>query len=164
MSCWIPDSFRKVLEFFESLYQPSGPVGKTKPAGSFGSVCWNGSLGGLIFFVLVLGYSESELNSVCLVEFLSLLGRFLNFLRVSINHLDRLGKPNQPVHLVQFAGTAVWVVWFVCVGSWLFGVGIELRLSCWIPDFVWKVLNIFEIFFQPSGPVGELDRSVCWVS
>ena len=46
----------KVLEFFESLYQPSGPVGKTKLAGSFGSVCWNGSLGGLIclcwFFVI----------------------------------------------------------------------------------------------------------------
>ena len=107
MSCWIPESFRKVLEFFESLYQPSGPVGKTKPAGSFGSVCWNGSLGGLILVVLVLGYLESELNSVCLVGFLSLLGRFLNFFKVSINHLDRLGKPNQPVHLVQFAGTAV---------------------------------------------------------
>ena len=76
-------------------------------------------------------------------------------MRVSINHLDRLGKPNQPVHLVQFARTAVWVVWFVCVGSWLFGVGIELRLSCWIPDFVRKVLEFFEIFFQPSGPVGK---------
>ena len=62
------------------------------------------------FFVLVLGYSESELNSVWLVGFLSLLGRFRNFLRVSINHLNRLGKPNQPVHLVQFAGMAVWVV------------------------------------------------------
>ena len=60
--------------------------------------------------MLVLGYSESESYSVCLVGFLSLLGRFLNFLRVSINHLDRLGKPNQPVHLVKFAGTAVWVV------------------------------------------------------
>ena len=57
--------------------------------------------------MLVLGYSESELNSVFLGGFLSLLGRFLNFLRVSINHLDRLGKPNQPVHLVQLAGTAV---------------------------------------------------------
>ena len=57
--------------------------------------------------MLVLGYSESELNSVCLVRFLSLLGRFLNFLRVSINHLDRLKKQNQPVHLVEFAGTAV---------------------------------------------------------
>ena len=60
--------------------------------------------------MLVLGYSESELNSVCLVEFLSLLGRFLNFLRVYINHLYRLGKPNQPVQLVQFAGTRVSVV------------------------------------------------------
>ena len=107
MSCWIPEYFRKVREFFESLYQPSAPVGKTKLAGSFGSVCWNGSFGGFVLFVLVLGYSESELNSVGLVGFLSLLGRFLNFLRVSINHLDRLGKPNQPVHLVQFVGTAV---------------------------------------------------------
>ena len=103
MSCCIPESFRKVLEFFESLYQPSGPVGKTKPAGSFGSVCWNDSLGGLVF----------------------------------------------------------------CVGSWLFGVGIELRFSCWIPDFVRKVLKIFEIFCQPSGPVGKTKPagsfgSVCW--
>ena len=49
LSCWIPESFRKVLEFFESLNQPSVSVGKTKPAGSFGSVCWNGSLGGLIY-------------------------------------------------------------------------------------------------------------------
>ena len=57
--------------------------------------------------MLVLGYSESELNTVCLVGFLSLLERFLNFLRISINHLDRLGKKNYPVHLVQFAGTAV---------------------------------------------------------
>ena len=63
LSCWISESFRKVLEFFESLYQPSGPVGKTKPAGSFG---W------FDLFVLVLGYSESELNSVCFVGFLTL--------------------------------------------------------------------------------------------
>ena len=100
----------KVLEFFECLYQPPGPVGKTKPAGSFGSVCWNGSLGCLICLCWFFGYSESELNSVCLVGLLSLIGRFWNFLRVSINHLDRLGKPNQPVRFVQFAGTAVWVV------------------------------------------------------
>ena len=110
---------------------------------------------------------NSESITVCFVRFLSLLGRFWNFLRVSINHLDQLGKPNQPVHLVQFAGTAVWVVWFVCVGSWLFGVGIELRLSCWIPDFVRKVLEFFEIFCQPYGPIGKTKPagsfgSVCW--
>ena len=105
--------------------------------------------------MLVLSYSESELNSVCLVGFLSILGRFWNSLRVSINHMDRLGKPNQPVHLVRFAGTAVWVVGFVCVGSWLFGVGIELRLSCWIPESFWKVLEFFESLYQPSVSVGK---------
>ena len=36
------------MKIFEIFFQPSGPVGKTKSAGSFGSVCWNGSLGGLI--------------------------------------------------------------------------------------------------------------------
>ena len=60
--------------------------------------------------MLVLGYSDSELNSVYLVGFLSLLGRFRNFFRVSISHLYRLGKRNKPVNLVQFAGTVVWVV------------------------------------------------------
>ena len=76
-------------------------TGSTVSARQFG---WFG------LFVLVLGYSESELNSVCLVGFLTLQGRFLRFLKYFLNHLDRLGKPNQPVHLVQFAGTAVWVV------------------------------------------------------
>ena len=36
------------MKIFEIFFQPSGPVGKTKPAGSFGLVCWNDSLGGLI--------------------------------------------------------------------------------------------------------------------
>ena len=35
------------MKIFEIFSQPSGPVGKTKPAGSFSSVYWNGSLGGL---------------------------------------------------------------------------------------------------------------------
>ena len=76
------------------------------------------------------------------------------------NRLDWLEKQNQPVHLVQFAGTTVWVVLFICVGSWLFGVIIELYLSCWIPDFVRKLLNFFEIFCQPSGPVGKPNQPV----
>ena len=57
--------------------------------------------------MLVLGYSESELNSVLSCWILESFRKVLEFLRVSTNHLDRLGKPNQPVHLVQFAGTAV---------------------------------------------------------
>ena len=67
----------------------------------------------------------------------------MKIFEIFFNHLYRLEKPNESVHLVQFAGTAVWVVLFVCVGSWLFGVGIELRLSCWIPEFLRKALKIF---------------------
>ena len=40
-----------------------------------------------------------------------------------------VGKPNQPVHLVRFAGMAVCVVCVICVHSWSFGVGIALCLS-----------------------------------
>ena len=58
---------------------------------------------------------------------------------------------------------AVCVVCFICVGSWSFGVGIELCLSFWIPDFLRKVLKIFEIFSQPSELVGKLNHPVHWV-
>ena len=47
-SVCLPDSLKKILKIFEIFFQPSEPIGKTKPSGSFGSVCWNGSLGGLI--------------------------------------------------------------------------------------------------------------------
>ena len=102
--------------------------------------------------MLVLGCSKSELNSVCLVGFLSPLGRFHNFLRVSINHLYRLGKPNQPVHLVQFAGMAVWVVGFVCAGSWL--LESELNSVCLV-GFL-RVLVRFPNFLRVS--INHLDR------
>ena len=39
----------------------------------------------------------------------------------------QVGKPNQPVHWDMFVGTIVWVLCFVCVDSWSFGVGIALR-------------------------------------
>ena len=99
LSCWIPDSMRKVLTSFEIFSQSDGLA----------------------------------------------------------------GKPNQPVYWVRFAGTAVWVLFFVCVGSWSFGVGIALRLSYWIPDYVRKVLTTFEIFPQLDGPVGKLNQSIHWV-
>ena len=59
-----------------------------------------------------------------------------------------VGKPNHPIHWVQFTEMVVWVLCFVCVGSWSFRVGIILCLSCWIYDSVWKVLKSFEIFSQ----------------
>ena len=49
-----------------------------------------------------------------------------------------IGKPNQSVHWVLFSGTAVWVLCFVCVESWSFGVRISLRLFCWISDSLRK--------------------------
>ena len=58
---------------------------------------------------------------------------------------------------------AIWVVCFVCVGSWSFGVGIVLCLSSWIPDFLRKVLKFFEIFSQPSVLVGKPNQPVHWV-
>ena len=39
-----------------------------------------------------------------------------------------VGKPNQLVHWVIFSGIAVWVLFFVCVGSLSFRVGIALCL------------------------------------
>ena len=43
-------------------------------------------------FVLVLGHSESELHSVCLVGFLTLRGKFFKVLRSFLNQLDQLGN------------------------------------------------------------------------
>ena len=74
-----------------------------------------------------------------------------------------VGKPNQSVHRVLFAGVAVWVLCFVCIGSWSFGVRIELCLSCWIPDSMRKVLTSFEIFFPLYGLVGKPNQPVHWV-
>ena len=54
----------------------------------------------------------------------------------------------------------VWVVCFVCVGSWSFGVGIVLCLSFWIPNFITMVIKKFEIFSQPSGLVGKPNQLV----
>ena len=74
-----------------------------------------------------------------------------------------VGKPNQPVHWVRFAGMAVWVLCFVCIGSWSFGVRIALCLSCCIFDFMRKVLISFEIFSQPSGLIGKPNHPIHWV-
>ena len=64
-------------------------------------------------------------------------------LRIVPNRLNWLG--NRIIWFMKFSffRKAVWVVCFVCVGSWLFGVGIALCLSFLIPDFVKKVLKFF---------------------
>ena len=59
--------------------------------------------------------------------------------------------------------TRVRVLCLVSVGSWSFGVGIALCLSCWIFDFVRKVLTSFDIFSQLDGPFRNSNQSVHWV-
>ena len=92
-----------------------------------------------------------------------------------------VGELNQPVHWVRFAGNVVWVLCFVYVGSWPFGVGIALHLSCRIPEFVRKVMKLNQmvhwvIFFRTtvlvlcfvcvgswSFVVGIALRLSCWI-
>ena len=82
----------------------------------------------------------------------------------SLSQPDELdGKPDQPIHLIQFAGTAVWVFGVVCIGSQSFGVGFLLDLFFWIPDSQRKVLKKFESLSQPAELVGRPDHLVHWV-
>ena len=74
-----------------------------------------------------------------------------------------VGKPNHPLHLIQFAETVVWVFGAVCVGSQSFGVGFQLDLFFWIPDSQRKVLKNFESLSQPNELVGKPDQSIHWV-
>ena len=69
-------------------------------------------------------------------------------------------KQKQPIHWVMFSGIAVWVLFFVCVGSWSFGVRIALCLFFWIYDYVRNVLENFENFSQPAVSVRKPDLSV----
>ena len=72
--------------------------------------------GSLALFVSVLKHSELVFYLICFFGFLTLRGRFWKILRVS-QSAELVGKPDQPVHWVQFSGMEVWVLCFVCVGS-----------------------------------------------
>ena len=98
--------------------------------------------------MLVLGYSESELHSVCLFGFLSLLERFWNFLRISLNDMDWLENQISRFFQIRFSRNAVCVVWLVLVGSHSSELRINHRLSCWIPESFRKVLEFFENLSQ----------------
>ena len=53
--------------------------------------------------MLVLGYSESELNSVGFVRFLSILGRFWKFLIISLNDMDWLENQISRLFQIRFS-------------------------------------------------------------
>ena len=55
----------------------------------------------------------------------------------------------------MFSEIVVRVLSIVCVSSQSLGVGIVLRLFCWIPDSVRKILKNFENCSQPDEPVGK---------
>ena len=48
----------------------------------------------------------------------------MNFFEIFSQPSGLVGKPNELVHWVRFSGMAVWIVCFVCVGSWPFRVGL----------------------------------------
>ena len=69
-------------------------------------------------------------------------------MRISLNDMDWLENQIIRFFQIRFSGKAVCVVWLVLVGSHSFELRINHRLSCWIPDFVRKVLEIFESLSQ----------------
>ena len=159
LSCWIPDFVKKVLKIFEIFSQPDEPVGKSnQPLHSF-------QFAGMAVLVLCLVCVGSwpfrvgiALRLSCWI--LDSMRQVLKIFEIFSPPSGLVGKPNQPVHWVKFSETSIWVLCFVCIGSWSFGVRIALLLSCWILYFLRKVLKIFEIFSQPAGPVGKLNQSV----
>ena len=96
-------------------------------------------LGYFALFVSDLSHSESELHSVYFFGFLTFLTKVLKNFEIFSQPDGPVGKSNQSVHWVIFAGTTVWVLCFFCVRSWSFGVGIALHLFFfWIIDSVRK--------------------------
>ena len=65
----------------------------------------------------VLNHSELVFYLICFFWIPESLRKILkNF--ESLSQLAGLvGKPNQPVHLIQFAGTTIWIFGTICVSS-----------------------------------------------
>ena len=68
-------------------------------------------------FVSILFHSDLELHSVFFFWIPESLRKVLKFFEIFSQPCGPFGKLNQSVHWVMFAGTAVWVLLFVCVGS-----------------------------------------------
>ena len=85
-------------------------------------------LGYFALFLSDLSHSELELHSVCFFWIPDSVRKVLTSFKIFSQLNGPVGKPNQPVYWVIFAKTVVWVLCFVCVESWSFGVRIALRL------------------------------------
>ena len=85
-----------------------------------------------------------------------------NFVSLS-QPAELVGKPNQPIHWVQFSGMEVWVLcFFVSVLSHSVSELYTVYIF-WFPYFVRNVLKNFQNCSQPDRSVGELDQPVFWV-
>ena len=54
-----------------------------------------------------------------------------------------------------------WVLCFVCIGSWSFGVRIAIHLFCWTLDYVRNFLKKFQNFSQSFGLVDNRFNRLC---
>ena len=162
LSCWIPEFVRKVNTSFEMFSQPYGSV--WKPNQPVHWVQFVGKANWVLCFVCVgswsIGVRIAPYLSFWIPDFVR---KVLKSFKIFSQPDGPVGKPNHLVYYVMFVRKVVWVLYFVCVGSWSFEVGIALRLSCWIPDSVRKVFKSFEIFSQPYGSVGKSSQPVHWV-
>ena len=123
---------RKVLTNFEIFSQPDGLVGKPNQPVLW--VLFSGTTVWVLCFVCVRSWSFEV--RIALRLFFWIPNSVKKVLEFFENFSQPVEKPNHPVHYVKFSEIAVWVLCFVCVDSQSFGVGIVLRLFCWILDFV----------------------------
>ena len=152
----------KVLKSFEIFPQPDGTVGKLNQPIHW--VRFSGMAVWIVWFVCVGSWSFGVGIALCLSFWIpDSVGKVLKIFEIFYPPDGLVGKPNHPIHWVQFSRMAVWVLCFVCIGSWSYGFGIALRFFFWIVDSVRKVMTSFEIFSQPAGSVGKPNQPVHWV-
>ena len=147
LSCWILDSVRKILTSFEIFSQPAEPA--RKPNQPIHWVQFPGTTVWVLCSVCVGSWSFGVRIALCFSFWiLDSLMKVLKSFEIFSQLEGLVGKPNHPIHWVQFSEMEVWILCFVCVGSWSFGAGIILHLSCFVSESVRKVLTSFEIIYQ----------------
>ena len=118
---------RKVLKIFEIFTQPVGPVGK--PNQPVHWVLFSRTAAWVLCLVCVGSWSfEVRIALHLFFWILDSMRKVLKIFEIFSQPAGPIGKPNHLVHWVMFARTVVWVLFFVYVGSWSFGVIISLCL------------------------------------
>ena len=107
---------RKILTSFEIFSQSDGPVRKPNQ-----SIHWvlfaEKQLGYFVFFCVGSWPFGVKIAFNLFFWIQDSMRNFLTNFEIFSEPARPVGKPNQPVHWVIFVGIAVWVLFFVCVGS-----------------------------------------------